>query len=64
MPDWEWLKYIIVFAHGGPVQFHAAYGDTCGGIDAAAVLVTGLIHRQRIETSREALAGYTVAAQW
>ena len=52
------LPHLSGDAEGPPVQTHVAYGDACGGLNAAAALLTALYHRkatgegQRVELSQ------------
>ena len=52
------LPHLTGSPDGPPVQTHVAYGDACGGLNAAAALLTALVHRkstgqgQRLELSQ------------
>ena len=41
------LPHLTGDPDGPPVQTHVAYGDACGGLNAAAALLVGLFHRRR-----------------
>jgi crotonobetainyl-CoA:carnitine CoA-transferase CaiB-like acyl-CoA transferase len=41
------LPYLTGDPDGPPIQTHVAYGDACGGINAAAALLVALFHRKR-----------------
>ena len=41
------LPHLTGDADGPPIQSHVAYGDACGGLNAAAALLVGLFHRRR-----------------
>ncbi len=41
------LPHLTGAPDGPPVQSHIAYGDACGGINAAAALLLGILHRKR-----------------
>lgn len=52
------LPHLTGEENGPPVQTHVAYGDACGGLNAAAALLTAFYHRaktgqgQRVEISQ------------
>lgn len=41
------LPYLTGVDGGPPVQCHVAYGDACGGLNAASALLVGLFHKKR-----------------
>ena len=41
------LPYLTGEPDGPPIQTHVAYGDACGGMNAAAALLVALFHRKR-----------------
>lgn len=41
------LPYLTGDPDGPPIQTHVAYGDACGGMNAAAALLVALFHRKR-----------------
>jgi crotonobetainyl-CoA:carnitine CoA-transferase CaiB-like acyl-CoA transferase len=41
------LPYLTGANDGPPIQTHVAYGDACGGLNAAAALLLGLFHKRR-----------------
>ncbi|MDF1736569.1 MAG: CoA transferase [Minwuia sp.] len=41
------LPHLTGESDGPPVQTHIAYGDACGGFNAAAALLVGILHRKR-----------------
>ncbi|MEM7187978.1 MAG: CoA transferase [Pseudomonadota bacterium] len=41
------LPYLTGVEGGPPIQCHVAYGDACGGLNAASALLVGLFHKKR-----------------